>query len=181
MSIEGRAGETCAYEGSLEPATLIIYTPRRTWAATVAGGFTISGLTNPVYEINQTSGSVVGTDKGDDMKRGAGAFVHVYHQAWPELAPVPVFGLGIGSSDQSEYYFGLGVRLGDKAAINGGMVVGERAELPAGVNEGMKLTDVGALKELPTRVGATWFFGLSFSLIDAGDTLQRPFAGAASR
>ena len=169
-------GRECDGSDTLEPKTLIVFTLKREWTLAFSGGFVVTGLTDPVYELDANS-RVVKSDKHDQAELGQAAFTHFYneHHAFPL---VPMFGIGIRGSNQAEYYLGGGWRLGNKATINFGAVLGERSRLPVGVNEMQPVTDGNVLSDLPTKTGSSWFFGISYSFIDTRDLFRKPFAGS---
>ena len=159
-------------------ATFIIHTPKRVWTASVSGAFTINGLTNPIFFATADGNVAVDADNRDIAKPGVATFVHMYNERWNwSTRFAPMFGLGITDDNQTEYYFGGGVRLGDQATINTGVVFGPVSRLPAGTKS---LADNQLLTDLPTRIVARWFFGISVSIINVGiGQLQGPFAGAS--
>ena len=102
------------------------------------------------------------TDPGnkDFVQLGIAAFVHTYHRRWKYSWLAPMFALGIRDPYQTEYYFGIGARLGDKATLNIGGVVGPTARV--------------------SPVRGSWFFGISYSFLSFGeDLIRRPFAGVS--
>ena len=167
----------------LRSQTLIISTPKMDWDLAFSGGFTISGLTDPVYALQphptetDKKQIVHDADKQDFANLGIATFVHMYHERVPWLAGM--FGLGIRESNQTEYYLGGGLRLNDRATINFGWALGSVARLPAGVSAMDPVTDDNVLMDLPRRVTGKLFMGISYSFINVGDRLQRPFAGAS--
>lgn len=143
---------------ALEPVTLVINTPKKDWDIALSGGYTLSGLVNSSCTDDAEGGE---SKPCDEAKPGLVSFVHVYHDRLPWLAPM--FGLGIGGGGQTQYHFGAGIRLGDVAAINGGLAVGP--------------VEVGATDAPATVFKKTWFVGLSYSFVGGGDTIRQPFAG----
>ena len=162
---------------SLGNAMFIINTPKRDWTIKFSGAFTLSGLTDPLFFSNKDNNVAVDRDNVDVAKPGIATFVHMYDErlSWSSWF-APMFGLGITDNNQTEYYFGGGMRLGEQATINTGVVFGPVSRLPAGTKS---LADNQALSDLPTRMTARWFLGISFSIIDVGvGQLQGPFAGS---
>ena len=172
---------SCTRIDELEPKIFIIFTPKRDWALSFSGGFTVSGLTNPVYALQphptetDKKQIIEDPDKRDAANLGIATFVHMYHESWPWVGPM--FGLGIRESNQTEYYFGGGVRLNDKATINLGIAFGPVSRLPAGINVMEPVAADINLTDLPTRVQRSLFMGISYSFISVGDRIQQPFAG----
>ena len=147
---------------TLASATFIVNTPRRDWAVAFSGGFTISGLTNHIYFTNKEGALEMDTENRDDAKPGIATFVHMYNERW-KWPVAPMFGLGIRDNNQTEYYFGGGVRMGDKATVNGGIVFGPMSrQLPTGMQS---VSNAESVKNLPTKVSLSWFFGISYSFI----------------
>ena len=188
FSINPKAGvsaaEKCLDGDQLKPGTFIVSVREQTWGMSFSGGFTFSGLTSPVFGLRTESGVkkvIRETDKEDARKLGAASFVHVYHDAlqWKDIRPALAFGLGINGDNRSEYFAGGGLRLGDKAAINGGVAFGSISRLPNGVTFETPVTDDNLLSNLGSRVVRRWFFALSFSFVDTQDRLKKPFATEA--
>jgi hypothetical protein len=167
---------------NLVTRTLIISAPKMTWDLAFSGGFTLSNLASPHYYLRpdptQAGKSIVQEDpsKNDDANLGIATWVHVYHHRLPSLAGT--FGLGIRDSNKTEYYLGGGLRMSDKASINGGVVFGPVSRLKDGINIGDSVTDPNVLNDLPTMTKRGFFIGLSYSFIDVRGKLQQPFAGA---
>ena len=182
-------GSSCDGIDDLEPKMFIIFTPKEDWAVAVSGGFSVSNLTSPAYAIRShpmeadKSQIVEDTSKQDFAKLGIATFVHMYREEWrwKTWGPALMFGLGISESNQAEYYIGGGLRLGDKATINGGIAFGSVSRLPAGVNLMEPVSADINLSELPTKVKRGVFMGISYSFINVGDRLQQPFAGSNGR
>ena len=169
--------------GPLESKTFIIFTPEPPdWNVSMSGGFTISGLIDPVYAIKPhptTPGDkqlVEHIDRRDSANLGLAAFVNTYHERVPWIGPS--FGLGVRGTNETEYYVGGGVRLSDKTTINFGAVFGPVAQLPATVSLGETVNDENVLTTLPTRIERSWFIGFSYSFIAVGTRIQQPFAGS---
>lgn len=171
----------CVDDEKLGPASFIISVRQLEWNIGFSGGFTFSGLTDPVFSV-KTAGAVKTIveepDKQDDRRLGAASFVHVFHDAlmWRQLQPALAFGLGINGDNRAEYHVGVGLRLGDKATINVGRVWGSIARLPNGMSVGGLVTDDNVLNNLGSRVVSRWSFALSYSFIDTKDRLLKPFA-----
>ena len=170
-------------DADLKPVTFIVFTPASPWGLSLTGGFTVSGLTDPVYSLNQDASGlsrgriVEDSGKAGAANLGAATFVHVYHARRPSLALL--FGLGLGESDETEYYLGGGWRLGEKATFNVGVALGSVARLPAGLGVGQSVMDENVLADLPKRTEVSWFVGVTFSFLDVGaGRLKKPFAGS---
>ena len=169
----------CTEGTGLASTTFVVLTPKRGWALSFSGGFTVSGLRDPVYGLDAENKLADDPGKMNDARPGIATFVHMYDQRWSWQWTVPMFGLGIRDSNQPEYYFGVGARLGDKATVNGGLVLGPVSRLPGGVRIGQAAPDDKVLTDLPTRMVPGWFVGISYSFIGGGeDELRRPFAGS---
>jgi hypothetical protein len=179
--VEGRSA--CKGGDALVSKTLLISVRDITWDISFTGGFTVSSLTNPVFAIETdpdgtTKRVIEDSEKKDAVNLGIGAFVHVFHQRLPWLAPA--FGLGIRSDSKTEYFLGGAVRLSDKAAINAGVAFGPVTRLPAGVDPDDAVTDDNLLTTLPTRTAPGFFVALSYSFLNARSHLDKPFAGGSS-
>ena len=168
---------------TLEPKTFFIFTPILSdWHVSVSGGFTISGLVDPVYAVlsNPTTPGlnevVERKDRRDSANLGIATFVNTYSEHYPRIGLS--FGLGIRGANETEYYVGGGLRLSDKTTINFGRVFGPVAHLPAALSLGETVEGSNTLSTLPTRIGHSWYVGISYSFIDVGDRIQRPFAGS---
>ena len=151
----------CVEDGQgvdLQPARLVIATPRRVWTTSVSAGFSLSGLVNAACDVEKEAEK---DDRCSDARPGLVSFVHVHHARLAWLAPV--FGLGL-SDGRTEYYIGGGLRLGGAATFNGGLVVGS--------------VQNGFGEDPPTKFNTTWFFGVSYSLLgDDSSAIRAPFAG----
>ena len=177
---ERSSGQACE-EGHV-PKSFIIFTPDTGLALEVAGGFTINGLTDPVFSLgtdpHNSANRVISSDsiKGDDVALDLGAFAYFYHrQTWSWLAGV--FGLGWAESE-AQYYGGLGVRLGRVGIVSGGIVYGPVARLPAGSFVGQQTNDPNVLSDLPTKNRRSWFVSISLSIINnVDDRFRKPFGG----
>jgi hypothetical protein len=177
------AAETCVDGDKLADASFIVSVREAGFGTSFSGGFTVSGLTNPVFSITGEEGHktlIEEPAKRDTHKLGAGSFVHVFHDKFRfrvlgDMQPAIAFGLGINADSRAEYMLGGAVRLGDKATINVGKAWGSEARLPNGVNLG-PVTDTNVLNNLGTRVVNRWFFALTYSFIDTKSRLLKPFA-----
>ncbi len=183
VNISERKNSTSC-DADLKPTTFIVFTPASPWALSLTGGFTVSGLTDPVYALSPDPSEparrhiVEDSGKEDVANMGAATFVHIYHARRPSLALL--FGLGLGEFDETEYYLGGGWRLSDKATFNVGLALGSVARLPAGLGVGQSVMEDNVLADLPKRRELSWFFGVTFSFLDVGaDRFKKPFAGSA--
>ena len=146
-----------------ERTSKIWYIPVTTvgWETDIAGGFTISDLTNPIYEVRTVGGvSTVSRNQGaeDAVALGLAGFVHVYHGKLPWLAAT--FGLGITNQSNTAYFLGPSWRWADKGALTLGYGWGSIDRLPSGIHEGDVVTDPNALANRDSRVSGDVF--LSF-------------------
>ena len=178
------AGSKCEEAEGLTPTTFIVSVREQSWGVSFSGGFTFSGLTSPVYGLrteNNVKRIFRESDKEDDRRLGAASFVHAFHDgvAWKGLQPALAFGLGINSDNRAEYFLGAGLRLGDKATINGGLAFGSISRLPNGVTLDTPVTDDNILNNLGSQVVRRYFFALSYAFIDTRDRLKKPFAADA--
>ena len=165
---------------SLENSSVIISVETPSWELAVSGGFTVNGLTNPVYgSVKNDAGQdivVEDLDARDDASLGVASLLHVYHQSQPPWVPSLGFGLGINEASKPAYYIGAFWRLGRVAMIGGGAVIGSVARLPVGVEVGGELSDPNLLANLPTRVETQWFVAISFSFLGGREPFEKPFA-----
>jgi hypothetical protein len=151
------------------------------WETAIAGAFTVSGLTNPVFDVRDDGGSsrVTRNRSGEDNAGlGLAGFVHVFHGRRPELAGT--FGLGVTNQSKTSYFTGLSWRWGDRGALTAGYMWGSVERLPSGVREGDVVTDPNVLANPGTRIDGAAFLAVSFSFINVGDLFQKPFAEAKS-
>jgi len=154
------------------------YIPVRTagWDTDVAGGFTVSKVTDPVFEVR--SGTVARNHGAEDkVALGFAGFIHVYHGKLPSLAAT--FGLGITDQSKTAYFFGPSWRWGEKGALTAGYSWGSVDRLPSGIHEGDVVSDPNALASLDSQVRGGVFLSLSFKFITVGDLFQKPFAGSS--
>ena len=137
----------------LLPKRMVINVRATGWEISVSAGFSLSNLKD------EACGE--GKPKCSHARPGLVTYFHVHHSSrLPWLAVV--FGTGL-SDGRPEYYSGLGLRLGDVATLNAGLVVGavERA----------------TAKNLDPRFKGTWFFGASYRLFGSGNAPPPPLAG----
>lgn len=171
---------------TLQETTLTIIVDTQGWNYDIAGAFAITKLTDPVFAVVTESDGAGGTQQRivqdpsaeDDASLGLAGMVHLYHQNKPNLALS--FGLGINDGDATSYFFGPSWRFNDKAAITVGWVWGPRKRLPAGVRVGDVVTDPNILNNLANRTDRQTFISFSYSFLNPGDTLTKPFAGGGS-
>jgi hypothetical protein len=177
----GRASTT------LGEARIIIDVTTSEFRVGFGGGFTASGLSDPVFAVVTDSVGDPGSrtavqrfvreeDREDDARLGLGSFVHVYHTSHPWAALT--FGLGIEQNRAASYYLGPSWRMGDAAMLTAGLLVGSIKTAPPGVSEGQIVTDPNVVNTSGSRLKASWFVGLSYSFIGgAQDKLGKPFLG----
>lgn len=179
---DGDAARTCVGGARLRSASFIISVREPDFGISFSGGFTFSGLTNPVFAIKTENGIktvVEEQDKEDDYRLGAASFVHVYHdnfRPFGRLQPALALGIGINGDSHAEYLVGAALRLGDQATVNVGMAWGSVQRLPNGLAVNDPVTNDNVLNNLGTRVVSRWFFALSYTFIDAKSRLLKPFA-----
>lgn len=179
-------GDLCDGGEALEPGSFVVSVREKKWGLSFSGGFTFSGLTSPVYGLRADGDAKMIVDetdeKGDKIKLGAASFVHVFHDQvrMGRLQPALAFGLGINSDNRSEYFLGVGLRLGDLATVNIGGAFGSVSRLPNGVDIAKPVTDDNILSNLGSKVAGRLFFGVSFSFVDTKDNLKKPFASEAA-
>jgi hypothetical protein len=157
-----------------------------TWNAAFAGGFTISQLTNPVFEAHAASPGAQATisrnrDKESSARLGLAAFVHLYSERLGTLWCPLTFGLGIKEESRTDYYVGTGVRLGDKGFVTVGANWGPVSRLPDGVVVGDTPTSANTLSNLPTRTSVKAFLGISYTFIDVKSLFTKPFAAEVKK
>lgn len=179
LEIRRKTGAACPGDcEKLKDATLVIEVPDSPWQLETAGAFTASTLTNPRFYTTVEAGTtklLQDEDAEDAARLGLAAFAHVRHRklaAWNLLS----FGLGVNDAGSTAYYFGTGVRLGSKASIVGGGVLGTVDRLPAGVRVGGTVMDPASLANLPKKTSLGWFVAFSFGFVGGGDALKKPFA-----
>ena len=154
------------------------------WEVGFAGAFVADKLTSPAFALQPTStpgeNMVLIEDKENDWERGAAAMIHLYNSGSYRLGNsvswVPIsFGLGVDSNSGTNYYFGSGLRFGDKAFLTVGAALGPRNELPAGLNVGDTTNQANLV--LVERTDTKFFIGISFSFLNANiqKRFQDPF------
>ena len=171
----------------LNDVTLHIAVETVGWNLDFAGAYVGSGLTDPKYAIITQENEAGDEEKvftrepnrESDVNLGLGAFVHVYNDnKWPWLALT--FGLGI--DDDTTYYLGPSLRLGDKAAITAGYAWGAVDTLPGGQQLGESPISDNVLNNLGTKNEGAFFVGISYSFIPGiRDRFEKPFAGATEK
>lgn len=178
--------ENGAKIGELDDVTLMIAVTSEQFNFEFAGAFTINNLADPQYALEsrmvdgQTKTFVVGDESAEDSARlGLGAFVHVFHHRLPWLAAT--FGIGIAESNRTSYFAGPSLRLGKAMAITAGPVWGSVKRLPSGVRVDSEVRNENALNDLPMQVKRGWFFGVSYSFLQARQGIEKPFAPVDKR
>lgn len=161
------------------------------------GGFTVNGLVDPSYVLraqpSTTSSSPSGgtaaatqykiTEQGDREDKVGHSVVSFVHLTHTRLKTGPVnyglsFGLGLEPDRTGDYYPGLSLLFGDRAALTIGAIVGNVATLPAGRQIDDIVTDANTLANLGHRRTGSWFVGLSYRFLGNGQTdFKKPFAG----
>lgn len=175
-------------ERSRGDAVVTIEVATREWGLEFGGGFTVSGLRDPVYAVRTDSVAdpATGTQtavlrinrekkREDEQRLGLGSFVHVYNTAFPAVAFT--FGLGLEQNRAASYYFGPSLRLGGKATLTGGVLWGSVNTLPKGFSENQIVKDANVISTLGNRTKRSWFVSVSYSFIGGADkALAKPFA-----
>jgi hypothetical protein len=182
VSIQRSSDTGACAQGDAKPlkdSSIIVSVETPGWEVEVSGGFTASGLTNPVYGTvrNEQGNDVVVEDVGarDDASLGVASFLHVFHSGQPGWMPAIGFGLGINETSKPTYHLGAFWRLGRAALVGGGVVLGSVDRLPVGVEVGGTLSDPNLLAQLPTRIDTQWFVGISFSFLGGKEPFEKPF------
>ncbi len=159
--------------------TLIVTVETENFEVAFAGGFTFSGLTNPVFasRANEAGNNIIERDTAgeDDIDLGVGAFIHAYNRAWHPAAPAMTFGIGVGDSSRTTYYLGPFWRLGNEAFLGGGVSFGPSSRLPAGVRVGDMISDANTLNNLGSKTKAGWFIGVTYTFLGSSDAFEKPF------
>jgi hypothetical protein len=161
------------------------------WDLAFAGAFTADNLTDPKFTIEETTAAKAAVDgppaqpaqpakytvfkgKGDSVRLGSAAMVHLYHTEPDPLGRggvnwVPFsFGLGVGDSAHVRYYLGTGIRFDKKLFLSAGAVLGSQATLNRSPND-MPTTDANFLtSHAGSRTAAKFFFSVSYSFIGVG-------------
>jgi hypothetical protein len=158
---------------TLNDVTLLIFVETEGWRYGFAGAFTVSGLTDRVYAVDNGQ-APRHEDKEDVADLGFGAFIHVYHSNHPKWAGT--FGLGIEQTNETTYYFGFSFRASDKAAATVGVALGSVEQLSASADP----NDPNVLADVDSRLKASWFFAVSYTFFDVRQFLEKPFAGTGS-
>lgn len=158
-------------------ATLTIRTVPSEWNLDFGGGFVASGLTSKAYGLSDDTDPkiVEEPDKKSEGLASIASFLHVWHTQEPWAAIT--FGLGLDQDRGREYYFGPSLRLGDKATLTGGVVLGNVRRLPAGATEGQVARDPNVLESLGEKSVYRLFLGMSYSFLGGGqNAISREFA-----
>jgi hypothetical protein len=159
----------------LDNTVLMVTVKSSDYGYDISGGFPISGLTDPVYTLDVEGAVRRNLEAEDSARLGFGGFVTAYHSQHDWVGAS--FGLGLDTDGAVRYYVGPSFRLGDTAAITGGVVWGPVARLPNDVTEGDLLADIRLL-DMKSRIAAEPFFAISFSFVGwGGEELSKPFAG----
>lgn len=172
------------------PADITIEVKTLEWELEFGGGFTVSGVKDPVYAVvadtivdsSGTTPAPLGVlrikrqKKAEDEQRlGLGSFVHVYTTRLPGLGIS--FGLGLEQNRAASYYFGPSIRLGGKATLTSGLLWGNVKTLPPGFSERQIVADANVINGSGNRTQRSWFVAISYSFIGGADkALAKPFA-----
>ena len=171
-------------EADLKPVLLIVSVATPEWGVSVMGGFTVSTVTNKVFASRPENAKFVVVrekDKEDAATLGLASFIVAHHTKQPAWLPSPAFGLGLHSDSKVTYHLGGAYRFGDKGAVSFGLTLGPSARLPDGVQLNVPLDAAPSLSTLPTRTSPGAFVGMSYTLIDTREALQKPFKGAPEK
>lgn len=167
----------------LNDVMLVIAAETQKFQYEFAGAFTVSNLVDPQFAIEsrpvdgQDTSFVVRDEDAEDTSRlGLGAFIHVFHDRLPWLAAT--FGIGIADTTRTTYFLGPTLRLGQAMALTAGPVWGSVTRLPSGIKVDTPAKDANVLTDLPLRTKRGWFFGLSYTFLQAKSALEKPFAPA---
>jgi hypothetical protein len=187
VTIKRKAPETVTVvtgessQKDLNDITLVIAVKSEQFQYEFAGAFSVNSLTDPQYALQprtvdgQAKSFVVQDDDAEDSSRlGIGAFIHVFHDKFPYVAGT--FGIGIAESSKTSYFLGPTLRLGKAMAFTAGPVWGSVSRLPSGVAVDSEARDSNVLNDLPTHIRRGWFFGVSYTFLQARQAIEKPFA-----
>lgn len=166
------------YPGDLDEATLILHFERDGWSFQVAGGFTITNLTDPKFALEERDGeSILVRDRGaeDKQRLGIAALSHIYHLKHPNWAGT--FGLGINQDNKTSYFTGISYRFGNTAALTLGYNWASVTERPAGVKLGQAVP-ANTLSNLGSKTDGDFFLAISLSFLGADNAVnafKKPF------
>jgi hypothetical protein len=90
---------------------------------------------------------------------------------------------GIGMNQKNlELFPGVSIRFAGKAYLTAGYHIGSVARLPSNLQVGSNISgNLNALSKMDTRSSGNFFFGLSYSFMNPGESFfTKPFAQAKS-
>jgi hypothetical protein len=146
------------------------------WSYEIAGAFTGSKLTDPVYATDADGNIAEDRDKEDSMSLGIATLAHVYKPRWPWAALS--FGVGINQASKPIYYLGGTWRWSGVGGLTVGAAFGPVARLPNGVNIGETPKDSNALSNLSSKNRGKLFVAVSFGFLGRKDDDLKAFAPA---
>ena len=141
-----------------------------------AGGFFISGLTDPVYYSEVPNDTIKRNKSAEDkIALGLAFFMHTCNETWTtagawKLIPT-CLSLGLGLSDQSgelSYFPGLTWTWGPEFYITAGAHFAEIETLPKGLKEGEPLTSANDLNTLDSKFDVSYFVSISYKFLGTG-------------
>jgi hypothetical protein len=169
------------------------------WSLGFAGAFTGDGIPQRVYFLEKgtkridnvdTSGFFVRQNKSaeDRAALSTAAMIHLFHsdpdkysllRGFANWAPVS-FGLAVGSDSKAKYLLGSSLRFDDHLYLTAGLALGPSPRLPNSLDlRGNNFTtEATALDSLPSRTGAGWFIGVSYTFLgkNLANRFSAPFA-----
>lgn len=172
----------------LNDVTLTISVETRRWDYEIAGGFTVSQLTDPRYgletrAVDEKGAKVAGTyvvpdrDAEDAARLGAAALIHLFPRGFEHVALT--FGIGVDQGSTTSYFAGPTWRFGDSGAITVGYNWGSVDRLPAGTDLS-KPVEANFLSSLGKRVDEAWFLSFSYKFLGNRSLLEKPFKEATA-
>ncbi len=161
-------GAACAVSaGELRGQAPAASDASRGWDLALTGGFSMSGLTDPVWALEAVAGRptrVLLRERNEEstVSVGLGMFAQVYHDRLSWIAPLS-FGIGLRNDGRATFYLGPALRFGPHASLTGGVAIGPVAALPAGVLEEQPVGDPNFLRNLGSRTTRSWFAGVTYT------------------
>lgn len=157
------------------------------WELGFAGAFTVDGLVDQRYFVDQSvSPGVIARDSDaeNSTNQRLALMVHLYNSTWEKDASVswsPI-AFGVSIDDQTRYLVGTSVRFTDRLYLTGGVIVGKRKGLPVGLHVGDPVQDPNALSNLADKTDSSWFIAFSYSFLGTGvkDQLSKAFGKTSS-
>lgn len=159
------------------------------WSLGFAGAFTIDGLTDPVFFLEEGSLDA-GTDSEregfflrsqeaaeDSYKLSVAGMINLFdsdEERWKFAGGnwVPIsFGLGINDGSEVRYFLGTGLRFSQHLFVSVGAVFGSRDRPPNDLVIGGFTTEANKLDNLPTKTDASAFIAISYSFLNPGESL----------